>query len=407
MKNSFKIAKKLLFRNKMTKINIIFITLMMLLMIFLFTYKETIKNYLNKDIYDRIFNNYLAFKVRNDDKDWTKEEVDAMQEEIRKIPHVLFTTYQYAFASFLQVPQFKNDKIYGNMIGYVASNETLPKIVSGTNFPDDKGNYLVCPENFYPTFVETLNKKLTKDDKVDLTSYLNKEITIHFSTYKSVPKTLDFKLVGLYKNSDYTYDEYTCFINRSSMINVGKTLYEGEYDPIRHIDAIDEQTNIFYIIDDYKNEPYVTKKLEDLGYIVEDGYDFSLDNYYKLITVLNIFIILVIVCILIIEIILFRKIKIENENNFNLLHVLGFKKKDIFKVFMFSNLIQIFISLIISVLILFIGLGILKYIINIYPFIFAKHRICVNYYSILIVVVITIISSLINYFSIKNKWRII
>ena len=136
---------------------------------------------------------------------------------------------------------------------------------------------------------------------------------------------------------------------------------------------------------------------------MEDGFIFTTEVADKIFYKLNNFIVMAIICIIVIEIILFRNFKIENENNFNLLYVLGYKKKNILIIYILSNIIQIFISLLISALILLIGLGILYLVLSIYPFIFDKYQICISYLSPLIVVCLTILAAAINYISVRNK----
>lgn len=403
MKNLFKISTTFQLRNKMTLYNIIFLTTMTLLMIFLFTYKETIKNYLDVDIYNSTFTKFFANKITEDNHTWTTKELDNMQQEIKEIPHVKFMTYQYAFGTTFQIPEFTNSTLNGYITGYAASNDTLPEIVKGTNFPDDNGNYLICPENFYPTSVYLDKNKLTKEDKVNIDAYLNKKITLDFDTFKGVHQNTEFELIGLYKNDKNNFDEDVCYINRSSMIEIGKKLYEGDIDEVSGENTINEQTQIFVQIDSFENTEFVKKELQNLGYVVDDAFYFDATNLNKITKKLDIFIGMSIICIIIIEILLFNNFKIENENNFNLLYVLGYKKKNILFTYIFSNLIQIITSLIISLILLLLALIIIHIILSIHPFIFSKYRICLNFSSALIIIGITIFSSLINYFTIRKK----
>lgn len=403
MKNLFKISTKLQLRSKATKYNILFLTIMILLMIFLFTFKESLKNYVNSDI-DRQFNLFFAIKIPDkEDYNWSTKELDEMQKEIRKISHVTFTTYQYAFGTYFKFPDFENDKLEGYAMVYAASNDTLPEISNGTNFPDDKGDYLICPENFYPTSVYAQKNELTSKDKIDLNPYLNKNITLEYDSRIKEHKNANFKIVGTYKNDKNNFDENICYSNRSAMIKIGQEVYEGYKDEVSNTEAIKSQTKIFFRIDSYENAKFVEDELQKLGYIMEDGFIFTTEVADKIFYKLNNFIVMAIICIIVIEIILFRNFKIENENNFNLLYVLGYKKKNILIIYILSNIIQIFISLLISALILLIGLGILYLVLSIYPFIFDKYQICISYLSPLIVVCLTILAAAINYISVRNK----
>ena len=401
MRNLLKISTKFQFRSKMAKYNILFLTIMILLTIFLFAYKETLKHYLDVDAYKQ-FNLFFANKITDEENHiWTTKELDLMQKEIQEIPHVTFTTYQYAFGTYFEFPEFKSDILEGYAMVYAASNETLPEIADGTNFPDDDGNYLVCPENFYPTSVYAQKNTLKSKDKINIDSYLGKEITLGYRIKDH--KTINFKVVGTYKNDEHNFDEYICYGNRSAMIEVGKQVYEGYKDEVSGLDAIDEQSQIFFRIDSFENTEFVKDELQKLGYVVDDGFVFTTEVADKIFQKLDTFIVMTILCIIFIEIALFRNFKIENENNFNLLHVIGYKKKNILSIYIFSNVIQIIISLIISAVILLIGLGILHLILSFYPFIFDKYKICLNYSSPLIVICLTIVSALINYFSVRNK----
>ena len=129
-------------RKKSNIINAILVSLAILVVIGSNSYKKMYNNFQLNDS-----KNYLATYMLQVDKreDLTNEE---NYNTLKNIENVTNISYMYEFSDVIHSDLFKTDKFSGDIQIYNSSNESLPEIVKGTNFPDNDGYYMVCPINF-------------------------------------------------------------------------------------------------------------------------------------------------------------------------------------------------------------------------------------------------------------------
>ena len=260
------LAFKYLYRNKRRRITLIIVIVLLVLCVMINSYRESIINYLNYDMYKSIDGKILSissYEYRSEEERKKVLAVDHVQEVF------------FANGSFTKIlnTEFKTEISNGDINAHVASNNTLPKIINGTNFPDSENNYLICPEKFYPIVSLDKQKKISTKDFIDLSDYLNKKITFkYFAPYaKEVGNyvDMDFILIGLYENNEYDLDYATCYTQENSIYQI---FYGQETLGIEDFGIENEislQKGFFVQVDDKRNVSKVIEALTALKYEVE------------------------------------------------------------------------------------------------------------------------------------------
>jgi len=91
------------------------------------------------------------------------------------------------------------------------------KIEEGTNFPDNEGMYLICPQKMYANlsmFYYKQVSKITNKDRINTSDYIGKKLNYSFSAYdeNGYPKTknIDITIVGTYRVDDHLLYDNIC-----------------------------------------------------------------------------------------------------------------------------------------------------------------------------------------------------
>lgn len=393
MKNNFDLIKFQL-RKKTNILTIIIIGIFISIALLNNIYNASMSN-MTKDIAES--KEFRSFNVYKDDND------EKLIDELKSINHVINATPAYEYLGYaLNVDTFITSKLNGEFGVTPASNESLPKIVKGTDFPDDDGYYMVCPQNFYPTSGEM--KYMTIFDKFPVEKYLNKEISIQYYGQKyglnhssDYIFNMNIKLIGLYKNNDYNIDENKCYVNSKVMhdyvLNYYKDL-EEEYKAqksLGFIIEVDSKKNINHVENKLKEYGYT---YEPLGFIVEEEIEETNNNTQTLIYILLLIIVIFIFVVL-------EKDYIENRDYYKLLIVVGYDNKRVKLIYMMSSLLKIAFCVILGLIISAIICGLAYLFLKICPFWMFKYRIVIPFeliYIILIFLILPIIMIIFNSF---------
>ncbi len=398
MKNLFKISLKNELRKKSTIINIILVSLIFIFVFFLNSYLKTSVNYLENDILDARFS--LEFTIYGkDDPNFKMETIDdaeKLKEELLKIDHVTYIANSYAYSDGNVSDDLKVTGLEGVIEYYAANNESLPEIVYGTNFPDKDGDYMVCPENFYPSDkLYSEERFIPSTKKINIKDFLNKKITIKYNSRGGTKHyTRDFTIVGFYKNNPTHIDEGSCYITDKSFKRMAEEKYIDDIDPITGEHNIEIQTGLWLKIDDVKNIDYVKSELDKRGIIYDDIFDIDYNTFENIEKNVNTYTKILLVVLFIVLLVIF-KIKFEEDiKSYKLLSYLGYTKKEIITVNCFSILIQFVLATIVSIIVLLLILPLTNLVFDYYPFILDKWRFIPDYYSIfylLLVIMLCII----------------
>ena len=370
------LAFKYLYRNKRRKITLIIVIVLLVLCVMVNSYRESIINYLNYAMYKSIDGKILSvssYEYRSEEERKKVLAVDHVQEVF------------FANGSFTKIlnTEFKTEISNGDINAHVASNNTLPKIINGTNFPDSENNYLICPEKFYPIVSLDKQKSISTKDFIDLSDYLNKKITFkYFAPYaKEVGNyvNMDFILIGLYENNEYDLDYATCYTQENSIYQI---FYGQETLGIEDFGIENEislQKGFFVQVDDKRNVSKVIEALTALKYEVEPV--IQLDEVYikNLNESITFFSVLILILSLIMILVLLKKDFIENKKYYKLLKCLGYRSKDIQKIEFFSGLLNVSAGFIITIILAFFVKIFLLVVTYFRPFIFNKMKILISF----------------------------
>lgn len=383
MKNIFNLIKFQL-RKKTNILTIIIIGILISIALLNNIYNASMNN-MTKDIGES--KEFRSFNVYKDDND------EKLIDELKSIKYVINATPAYEYLGYaLNVDTFITSKLNGEFSVTPASNESLPKIVKGINFPDDEGYYMVCPQNFYPTSGEM--KYMTIFDRFPVEKYLNKEISIQYYGQKyglnhssDYIFNMNIKLIGLYKNNDYNIDENKCYVNSKVMhdyvLNYYKDL-EEEYKAQKSLGfviEVDSKKNINYVENKLKEYGYT---YEPLGFIVLEGIEETNNNTQTLIYILMLIIVIFIFIVL-------EKDYIENKDYYKLLSVVGYDNKKVKLIYIMSSLLKIGFCVIFGLIISAMICGLAYLFLTIFPFWMFKYRIVISFDIIYIIMIFFIL----------------
>lgn len=388
MNEIIKYSIKSIYRKKMNVISCLTIGLLISMTILISTYYKSMNNFIENDLKnDFYYNTLLVHQKYNLEEE--KKDLKIIRGELEKLDGVIgvfSTTSRY---NGITMKNLKNKEISGNTELYAANNETLPKIVKGTNFPDLKNNYIICPENFYPNDMDYSN--LTKDKFINLKPFLNKKITFEYQNFDTNKKLdIEYKLIGLYENSSTVMDEGICFVTEKSLFDIYVKQRKGLKDF-----KLEDQRGFFVQVEDINKLDNVTKNLENIGYSVRPTtyidysiFEQSFEKVNKIAIILYFFIFILLLLIT------FKLFK-DNKHNYNTLYKIGHKKRTIQKINFITNLIFIFMSQIISIIFSILINIILKIIIDYKPLIFNKRTLLMDYHTLPFIFVMTILTTII------------
>ena len=389
MKTYLELAKYQI-RKKSNILSVIIITIALSFVFIIATYKESVNNRLLNDVNEYIY--YRSFMVGSEG--YNEEE---LMNTLYNIDHVIDVYYTNYFQAYVDINDFKTEEFNGGIELLAVGNRALPEIVEGTNFPDDDGYYLICPEDFYPTTAEENIEGLALKDRFDIKSYLNKNVYMSYTgdAYNSsnpdkYKYDMNLKVIGLYKNSIYRPDINVCYTNKKVLTEYWDNVLTDITDYERFSDSIRVTIN------SAKNVDTVLKEMEDLGLIVREMafIDTSYLDNVNLITTTIINFITILVFILIF--LMLEKDFKESKKYYRLMAYLGFHKSDIRKTYITSSIIKLLFCISLAIILTIIAFIIFHIILYYRPFILGKMRLVYSFRSVLIMVGVLLLALLIN-----------
>lgn len=390
MRNTFNLSFKLQFRKKITILNILLISLSFLIVLSIKTYSDSAMNYMENDIYNSIYFKSLEVSVRDN------EDKAKVRKDLENLENVSLVSNFYSYNDILTSKALSNKKLLGEVEIHISNNDSLPKIIKGIKFPDDKENYLICPKKLYSTSNINSLKTISSNYAIDMNKFLNKNITFSYkSNMEKYNYDISFKVIGLYENNSYL-DANVCLTQENSLEEIAKNKYADDYDKENGVSNLDYQTSLFVQVDNLDNMEKVTNQISSLGYHSEPN-AMVIKSYFTNIkdTAQTISTIVIIITAILLLIIAFKQYN-EDTKTYKLLSYLGYRKKQINQVAIVSNVIQVIISLFISFVIFIIFYFIFKLLLNYYPYLLNNWKICINYKSIISVLITILLSSFIS-----------
>ena len=386
MKNSFNLVKFQL-RKKSNYLTALIIGILIAVAILSNTYQKTNTNFVENDIYQNLDFRQLRVTGKSDrEKDMAT---------LKDITHIVNVAYMTHINKTVEIVELDNNSTNLNS----ATNESLPKIIMGSDFADDDGAYMVCPYNYYK-FADFITKN-TKENRIDLKKYLNTELTLKYygNLYGITKDPTDIyetkvRLVGIYKNSDYSIDEADCYVNHKVYNEIVENMYKKDKSNYE----FNKTSNFIITVDDIKNLEEVEETLKNLDFNYEA---ISFINYDKLAEMNNQvthIITFIFILISLFIFLIYQKDFNDDKEYYILLYKLGYNMSKVKITYiitmMLKTIIYLFFTLIISS-ITYIGL---KTVLDYYPFLFYKYRLMYDLKSIIYVIFLFIINIILNGF---------
>lgn len=372
------------------KSTVIILIVISLLMIFIFSFKDTINNFFINGVQKAL--GYRTLFVLRDDNLYSEAEVI---EQLKKINHVVEV---FPDSGFFITTGIKSTDFSGTFSLTGVSQKTAPSITSGEMMM--KENDIICPEKFYPDENILENEEISFNKFIDMKKYVGKEVTITYDKFIDETdtkfETKKLNIVGTYKNNVAYVDENNCYAH----YNLIKKIFDDAYEKV---DMSSQVNSIMVQIDSPNNLNYVIKSINKLGHNVTQSLSFD----PTLLNIINVvvYVVLVICFALSISIILYINNKEFNKKitSINILRSLGFRTDEIFKINYFEkNIFSIFIVVILFIILLLLFIG-YKIIILIHPFAFSKIPISLNWLSIIISILMIFISLNISTYYFNKK----
>lgn len=398
MKHIFDLVRFQL-RKKTNILSILIIGIAMSITIINYVNNESEKYMYENDVFDALEYRTLRVGKENDNN---SKYID----ELEKKEHINIASYSFEYFGFgVTVDEFNKGKLTGEFRIIPANNDSLPKIVDGTNFPDDDNYYMICPENFYPVSAELKNFSIF--DKLNISKYIGKEISARYIGMRyfnyNDPTNVFYtrlKVIGTYKNNDYNIDEYTCYVNKKAMHKMVLNQYIDDEENYE----LQKSQGFVIEIDSKENIDIVTKELESEGYYVEPTVYFDEEGLKEIQNQTNKISIPLIIIVVVLIVIILEKDYLENKDYYKELNILGYNKGNIRRVYLLSNFIKILLCIILGIILSSIICGLAYLLLKMYPFMMFKYRVVIPCGDIIKLIllfivipfIITFISSIIH-----------
>lgn len=372
MSRLIRISFQMFFRDKKSKI-------VMAIMGFIF-FLGTILSFYQKGA-EKMFNKYGS-------EDYIQKtivvgklnvSIKNQKEELRQIQHVksVFNLYDLMSNRFFS-EELKTNNTNGLIVAYTSDNETIPNIVAGSNFPDNEGFYMICPEDLYAQTNLSgtdLIKEITNKDKIDMKKYIGKTIDFSYSAYddngKNISKNIEVDIVGVYKSNEHITEDNICYMNENLKKSVYYNIYSSMDSSLYELD----ENSLFIVMDDYSNYNAVVEELNKLGYSYDFFYEIDEEFLVNLKSSLNLFCFIIITISFILIVLLFGFCFYKNVYHFKLFEYLGYNENDISVINLVYNVIISINSLVFAIILSFLYQYVMKVIIYFRPFIFNKYEI--------------------------------
>lgn len=358
-------------KNFFNKLHIILIAILSLILLCLLNFKYNFNHYIDNTIINNPWFRVLVVGPKIDTEDNGLNEL----ENIPNVSLVYSTEYDYISLE----SNYKND-IYDGFIDLnYGSNSLLPQNIIGRRLTDDDSGVAICPVNFFPT---SDAMKLTKDVTfLDSSKLLNSTFSVKY--YSRIIKdgkvvndkeySKNFKIIGLYNNEDLMLPSNNCFISASDIkeiINISKIQNAGS-------------SGFMVIVDKLDNVKNVLNNLNDLGFNANIKLEYDTSLIQKIITIVNVFIIVIVGLIILINIYFLKKILLKDENNIGILYSLGFSTKMITKIYLWQLILNTLIAYFIAIVFSGILFIVIKYILKTTMMLIAYNMVY-HYFEILI-----------------------
>lgn len=365
---SYKIGKTV--RKRIT----IPLVLSSLIIVLIFSFNITLNKYLHDGLMnDYIYNSFfVTYSATNDTE-------NKAIEKLRKIDHIdeVYIDYENQYSVYLK--KIGNNEVKGSFYLIGSNKQMLSNISNGGKVLDKYD--MICPKKFYPSDNIEENHFIKSNNIIIIDNMIGSTFKAYYYKYiddkNSEIKNIDLNLVGTYANNTSYIDENVCYVSRELITDIFNDAYEN-------VNMSNQINSLIIRIDNINNYESVKDQIRNLNYDLSSMFllNSKFLDFVKLLTIILTAFSLVITFIIILN--LNKKRIIDKAKEFGILRSIGFSKKELNKLLIVENSIIFVESLFWIVLLSFGIFYILKIIILVYPFIFEKVPISINYLSLLI-----------------------
>ena len=375
---------------------VILIVFCFIILIAIFSFYKSINSYLYSGIMKTFNYNYNFITYAN-----TGDSLDEALTKIKSIEHI-----DDVFIDDYQLYSIYLDSISGNKIDgsfyLVGINDKLLAKKLNVN-KKLNNNDIICPKSFYPSDDIEGNKLIMSKNIINLGNMIDSKIKLHYfkyiNDYYSERKDIELNLISTYENNNNVIDENICYTSRELL----KSIFDDAYE---NLDLSNQKNSIIAVIENRDYYENIRSQVESYGYEITSSFTLN-EKLFSFIRIISY--VLTIGSILFVIVFLSninRRRLNDKTNELGIMRSIGANKKDILKILTIEACSTFILSILYSIFTFGIIFYILKLLLNVYPFIFNKVPLKIDYYSVIvfmiIIMFILIIENIIYYKKITN-----
>lgn len=339
IKETVDISYKKIWRNKQLLYHCLAVSFCVIVLIAIFIFNNNVSRFINASENSNIEFRTLSIPPKSYEKDFGLSE-------IQNINHVEYV-YNSLYGRTTIDTDLKTDKVDGMINLKITSDNYLEQLVGKNVLKNTDSGVIICPKNFYPDS-NVIDLKINEKEMLNGNDFIGKDITVNYFTRKLKGSIIikdeeieqKFKVIGTYDSKSIMEANNTCFISYNDM----KALLDKKI-----LKEINKNSYYWYaIVDDINNMDPVKKELLNHNFGILNNETQIDDEQVDFINTILLFITALTIISLIIISILYSNKKLELESyNIGMLRALGYKKKEISKVYMIEDFVtSVVISLI-------------------------------------------------------------
>lgn len=367
--------------NNSRKKIVIPIILCSIIVISIFSFNQSIMRYL----YDGIMKgfNYNYYFITYTDSGDSREKVIENLKQMDHIDDVFIDDYQL-YSLYLN--KIANNSVNGSFYLVGTTNEYLSKAFDlNVNL---NNNEVICPRAFYPSDNIEGNRFISAKNIISMDNMINQNINAYYyryiDDYNSEKQEINLKLINTYSNNENLIDENICYASR----DVIKHIFDDAY---KNIDLSNQTGSIIISIDKQDNYKNIESQIEEYDYEISGSFVLN-NNFLSFIKVISYVIILCsIVFVLIFTLNINKKRLIDRTKEFGILRSMGSTKRNISCILIVETCITFIVSMVFSLIFIIILYSIIRIVVGMYPFVFDKIPIIINYTSFIVYMLLILI----------------
>ena len=301
-------------------------------------------NYINNDITERFIN--VEASINETKK--VKEEIENLN--INHISHVFLSNSDTKESFDIT----NDDDIKGTITLYGMYPSINAEVIKGREILND--DEIICSDSFYAGYYD--NK--SSSELYDMSKYLDTDFKLHTEkillTNDFTHQTIEerdyyLKLVGLYNQKSNLMGYDVCYTNQNTfekLNNMNKLSYESDDTKNKYYQYMgyEDKEDLIVLVDDYKVRNDVLNILEDKGYNAKIVYEYDMKYLNNMCLIVKIMTIILTVSFVLIMLIFITRTIRKDMVTIALYKIIGFKNKEVSKIFFYQYTILSVVSFI-------------------------------------------------------------